>query len=78
MRAYRTSLAIVNRLNIDPFPAHSRVVMKVSWIRTSLYRQVISAVIGGGGGGTAQHILPANQNAPVNVCTLARNFNRFI
>ncbi len=77
MSAYRTSLAVVNWLNLDSFPAHSRVVMKVSWIRSSLYRQVISAVIGGGGG-TAQHILPANQNAPVNVCTLARNFNRFI
>ncbi len=52
--------------------------MKVSWKRTSLYRQVISAAIGGGGGGTAQHILPANQNAPVKVCTLTRTLNLFV
>ncbi len=77
MSAYRTSLAVVNCLNLDSFPAHSRVVMKVSWIRSSLYRQVISAVIGGGGG-TAQHTLPANQNAPVKVYTITRNLNLFV
>ncbi len=71
MNTYRTSLAIVNRLNLDSFSHHTRVVMKVSWISTSLYRKV-SAVICGGCG-AAQHILPANQKAHLNACTLTSN-----
>ncbi len=76
MNAYRTSIAIVNMLNLDTFYHHTRVVMKVSWISTSLYRKV-SAVICGGCG-AARHVLPANQKAPVKVCTLTRNLNLFV
>ncbi len=66
-------------VEFNPFPAHTRVVIKVLWIRTSLNRQAISAVIGGGGGdGAVQHVLPASQNAPLKTCTLTRNLKLFV